>query len=59
MLVITLVVLITKKHLRNKQQMSIVTLHGTHMSVLQSAATAQVEAEDNVYKIEDNPYVMD
>ncbi|XP_054983840.1 hepatitis A virus cellular receptor 1 homolog isoform X2 [Sorex araneus] len=61
-LVTVLVALVTKKHLllrRKQQQLSMVTLHGPPMTALQSAAAARVRAEDNIYTVEDNPYVVD
>ncbi|XP_055969025.1 hepatitis A virus cellular receptor 1 [Sorex fumeus] len=61
-LVTILVVLVTKKHLllrRKQQQLSMVTLHSPPMTALQSAAAARVRAEDNIYTVEDNPYVVD
>ncbi|XP_049631604.1 hepatitis A virus cellular receptor 1 homolog [Suncus etruscus] len=58
------VVLVTKKHLfprkkQQQQQLSMMTLHGPNVTALQSAAAAQVRAEDNIYTVEDNPYVID
>lgn len=57
------VVLVAKKHLflrkKQQQQLSMMTLHGSNVTALQSAAAAQVRAEDNIYTVEDNPYVTD
>ncbi|XP_073746659.1 hepatitis A virus cellular receptor 1 isoform X2 [Callorhinus ursinus] len=57
-----LVVVITKKYLciRNKlEQLNMVSLNDSRTGALQSAAEVGVRAEDNIYIIEDNLYVMD
>nr|XP_055181784.1 hepatitis A virus cellular receptor 1 isoform X5 [Nyctereutes procyonoides] len=57
-----LVVVITKKYLciRNKlEQLNMVSLNDSQTGALQSAAEVGVQAEDNIYIIEDNLYVMD
>ncbi|XP_072612863.1 hepatitis A virus cellular receptor 1 isoform X2 [Vulpes vulpes] len=57
-----LVVVITKKYLciRNKlEQLNMVSLSDSQTGALQSAAEVGVQAEDNIYIIEDNLYVMD
>ncbi|XP_076993632.1 hepatitis A virus cellular receptor 1 isoform X1 [Tamandua tetradactyla] len=57
-----LVVMFIKRHfyVRNKlQQLSMVSLTGPQIGALQSAAENRVQAEDNIYTIEDNLYVMD
>ncbi|XP_058400711.1 hepatitis A virus cellular receptor 1 isoform X1 [Diceros bicornis minor] len=63
MVVLTfLVVMIAKKYLsmRNKQeQLSVVSFNDPQIGALQSAAELRVRAEDNIYVIEDNVYVMD
>lgn len=57
-----LVVVITKKYLciRNKlEQLNMVSLNDPRTGALQSAAEVGIRAEDNIYIIEDNLYVMD
>ncbi|KAM8956996.1 hepatitis A virus cellular receptor 1 [Lycaon pictus] len=61
-LLTVLVVVITKKYLciRNKlEQLNMVSLNDSQTGALQSAAEVGVQAEDNIYIIEDNLYVMD
>nr|XP_035952116.1 hepatitis A virus cellular receptor 1 isoform X5 [Halichoerus grypus] len=61
-LLAVLVVVITKKYLciRNKlEQLNMVSLNDPRTGALQSAAEVGVRAEDNIYIIEDNLYVMD
>ncbi|XP_041602760.1 hepatitis A virus cellular receptor 1 isoform X4 [Vulpes lagopus] len=61
-LLTVLVVVITKKYLciRNKlEQLNMVSLSDSQTGALQSAAEVGVQAEDNIYIIEDNLYVMD
>ncbi|XP_004466425.1 hepatitis A virus cellular receptor 1 isoform X2 [Dasypus novemcinctus] len=57
-----LVVVIIKRHLylRSKlQKLSMVSLNGPQIGALQSAAEERVQAEDNIYTIEENFYVME
>ncbi|XP_053763033.1 hepatitis A virus cellular receptor 1 isoform X4 [Panthera pardus] len=61
-LLTVLVVVITKKYLcvRNKlEQLNLVSLSDPQTGALQSACEVGVRAEDNIYIIEDNLYVMD
>ncbi|XP_053055709.1 hepatitis A virus cellular receptor 1 isoform X7 [Acinonyx jubatus] len=61
-LLTVLVVVITKKYLcvRNKlEQLNLVSLSDPQTGALQSASEVGVRAEDNIYIIEDNLYVMD
>ncbi|XP_045647941.1 hepatitis A virus cellular receptor 1 isoform X1 [Ursus americanus] len=61
-LLTVLVVIVTKKYLciRNKpEQLNMVSLNDPRTGALQSAAEVGVRAEDNIYIIEDNLYVMD
>ncbi|XP_008690676.2 hepatitis A virus cellular receptor 1 isoform X6 [Ursus maritimus] len=61
-LLTVLVVMVTKKYLciRNKpEQLNMVSLNDPRTGALQSAAEVGVRAEDNIYIIEDNLYVMD
>ncbi|XP_004737791.1 hepatitis A virus cellular receptor 1 isoform X1 [Mustela nigripes] len=57
-----LVVVITKKYfcVRNKlEQLNMVCMNDPRTGALQSAAEVGIRAEDNIYIIEDNVYVMD
>ncbi|XP_032707544.1 hepatitis A virus cellular receptor 1 isoform X1 [Lontra canadensis] len=57
-----LVVVITKKYfcIRNKlEQLNMVSMNDPRTGALQSAAEVGIRAEDNIYVIEDNVYVMD
>ncbi|VCX31563.1 unnamed protein product [Gulo gulo] len=57
-----LVVVITKKYfcVRNKlEQLNMVSMNDPRTGALQSAAEVGIRAEDNIYIIEDNVYVMD
>ncbi|XP_077636878.1 hepatitis A virus cellular receptor 1 isoform X3 [Crocuta crocuta] len=61
-LLTVLVVLITKKYLciRNKpKELNLVSLSDPQTGALQSASEMGMRAEDNIYIIEDNLYVMD
>ncbi|XP_047587273.1 hepatitis A virus cellular receptor 1 isoform X3 [Lutra lutra] len=57
-----LVIVITKKYfcIRNKlEQLNMVSMNDPWTGALQSAAEVGIRAEDNIYIIEDNVYVMD
>ncbi|XP_036767924.1 hepatitis A virus cellular receptor 1 isoform X2 [Manis pentadactyla] len=61
-LLIFLVAIITKKYLcmRNKlEQLNMVSLNDPQIGALQGTAEVRVRAEDNIYIIEDNVYVME
>ncbi|KAK2509459.1 hypothetical protein MC885_011866 [Smutsia gigantea] len=46
--------------MRNKlEQLNMVSLNDSHIGALQSSAEVRVRAEDNIYIIEDNLYVME
>ncbi|XP_036881053.1 hepatitis A virus cellular receptor 1 isoform X1 [Manis javanica] len=62
LLLIFLVAIITKKYLciRNKlEQLNMVSLNDPQIGALQGTAEVRVRAEDNIYIIEDNVYVME
>ncbi|XP_045854711.1 hepatitis A virus cellular receptor 1 isoform X3 [Meles meles] len=61
-LLTVLVVVITKKYfcVRNKlEQLNMVSMNNPRTEALQSAAEVGIRAEDNIYIIEDNVYVME
>ncbi|XP_045407244.1 hepatitis A virus cellular receptor 1 isoform X2 [Lemur catta] len=61
MLLAVLVVIVTKKYfyIRKKMpQLSMVSLNASKIGALQHAAERRRPVEDNVYIIDDNPYVM-
>uniref|UniRef100_A0A673UJ16 Ig-like domain-containing protein n=1 Tax=Suricata suricatta TaxID=37032 RepID=A0A673UJ16_SURSU len=61
-LLTVLLVLITKKHVyirRKLEQLNLISLSDPQTGALQSASQVGARAEDNIYIIEDNIYIMD
>ncbi|XP_060054034.1 hepatitis A virus cellular receptor 1 isoform X2 [Erinaceus europaeus] len=61
-LITLLAAMIVKKYLNmrsKEQQINMASLNGPHIGALQNAAGFRVQAEDNIYIVEDDPYVVE